>query len=713
MSRPGENHRPYSLAGWALWRIGRTIGSFFRGLRESAVWGWQAAWEDFSRQPPRRTSGKTNRPILTLLLVVVPIAVVAVLGSPELLINWPVMFAASIVLTQILRGPLAEAPSFLRKCVKVAISFCLLIAFTKLLYWKPLWAMLALPGVESSHARAWIMVISVLGWWAAVFWIVFSRPKERGAVAGVAQSRSVPEASSARASNMSTVPQIRFSDVGGMEPAKDQIRQVVRSQLEPAKYKPYGVVRNGILLHGPRGSGKTFLAKATAGEFGLNFWYVSSPELLEKWIGSTGGNIRGEFSAAAQRKPVLFFIDEVDCLGAGRQVRGSGGDPGGAGREFNNMVVQLMQSIDYYRELPGFVLMAATNVLDGLDEALTRPGRFDLKLRVDLPDETTRLKIFEAQLSKKPWRRFDLLQFARKTPGASAAKIRALVDQAAAFAADEGRNIEERDLRRALEEGGGKDRPLVQPVQWQDIVLDEHVEQDLRTLIGLLNDSVRAEKLGVGVPTGLLLLGPPGTGKSMIARLIATESRRSFYPITAADVLGGLTGESVRRVSEVFARAREHSPSIIFFDEMDGLLPGNNRYVAQHDLQVVEQFMIEISNLQPEHNVFLVGTTNHVENIDPRVLRGGRFSEKISIGLPGRQGVQRLLGKYLDGVRLEPGLSLDGIAEHLGGLAPADLEAISKTAKRFAFNRAGQGDQLPALNLSDFKMAAERVRGAV
>lgn len=177
-------------------------------------------------------------------------------------------------------------------------------------------------------------------------------------------------------------------------------------------------------------------------------------------------------------------------------------------------------------------------------------------------------------------------------------------------------------------------------------------------------------------------------------------------------MLGGITGESVKRVSEVFARAREHSPSIIFLDEMDGLLPGNNRYLAQHDLQVVEQFMIEISNLQPEHNVFLVGTTNHVENIDPRVLRGGRFSEKISIGLPGPQGMQRLLGKYLDGVRLEPGLSLDCIAEHLGGLAPADLEAISKTAKRFALNRAGHREQLPALNLSDFKMAAKRVRGA-
>lgn len=712
MPRPGEPYRRFSLTDWVFWRVGRMAGNFFGGVHETAVWGWRAAREDFSRNPARHAGGKARRPILILLLIALPIVVIAALGPPEWFINWPAMFAASLLLLQVLRGPLAEAPSFLRKTVKLAISFCLLIAFTKLLYWHPLWAMLAPPDADSSRTRAWIMVISVLGWWVAVFWIIFSRPKAPRSVARGDQSQSLQRASGDDRSQVSTVPQIRFSDVGGMEAVKDQIKQVVQSQLEPGKYKPYGVVRNGILLYGPRGSGKTFLAKATAGEFRLNFWYVSSPELLEKWIGTTGGNIRSEFAAAAAHKPVVFFLDEIDCLGAARQVRGGHGDPGGAGREFNNMVVQLMQSIDYYRDLPGFILMAATNLLDGLDEALIRPGRFDLRLRVDLPDETTRLSILEAQLSKKPWRPFDLREFARKTPGASAAKIHVLVDQAATFAADEGRKIEEGDLRRALEEGGGKDRPLVQPVQWQDIVLEGHVEQDLRTLVLLLNDPGRAEKMGMDIPTGLLLLGPPGTGKSMIARLIATQTRRSFYPITAADVLGGLTGESVRRVTEVFARAKEHSPSIIFLDEMDGLLPGNNRYVGQHDVQVVEQFMIEISNLQPEHNVLLVGTTNHVENIDPRVLRGGRFSEKIDIGIPGPEGLRRLLGRYLAGVSLEAGLSLEDVAENLSGLAPADLEAIAKTAKRFAFNRAGQEDRLPALNLGDFKQAAERVRGA-
>ena len=468
-------------------------------------------------------------------------------------------------------------------------------------------------------------------------------------------------------------------------------------------------MRNGILLYGPRGTGKTFLARATAGEFGLHFEYVSAPKLLTRWIGATGENIQGVFAQAAGRKPVLFFIDEIDSLGGGRQDAIS--DPGGAGREFNNITMALMSAIDQYRGISGFVLMAATNRLDGLDEALIREGRFDIKVRVDLPDEATRVKILEAQLSKKPWKRFDLQEFARRTPGASAAKLRALVDQAANYALTDNRKIEAKDLQRALDGNGGKDRPQLERVEWNDVVIAESVEQDLKSIIRLLEDPTRTHSLGLQIPTGLLLIGPPGTGKTLIASLIASQTKRSFYPLTAASVLGGGVGDSVKRVAAVFARAKEHSPAIVFLDEMDGLLPANNRYLAQHDVQLVEQFLTEISSLQPENNVFLVGTTNHPENIDPRVLRGGRFSEKILIPPPETAQRVQLLGLYLKGVRLEAGLTIEDIAKRLNGLAPADLQAICTAAKRMAFNRIANSDQLPPLNWSDFERATERVRG--
>jgi transitional endoplasmic reticulum ATPase len=369
-----------------------------------------------------------------------------------------------------------------------------------------------------------------------------------------------------------------------------------------------------------------------------------------------------------------------------------------------------MSAIDHYRALRGFVLMAATNRLDGLDEALIREGRFDLKIRIDLPDETARMKILEAQLSKMPSTRFDLQEFARRMPGTSAAKLRAVVDQAAGYALAENRRIDAPDLHRALSENGGKDRPQLERVEWDEVVISESIKQDLKSLVRLLEDPNRARLLGLDIPVGLLLVGPPGTGKTLIARLIASQTKRSFYALTPANVLGAGVGDSVKRVSAIFERATQHSPAIIFFDEMDGLLPANSYARAQHDIQLVEQFLTEIGGLQPENNIFLVGTTNHLENIDPRVLRGGRFSEKIHLPLPDADQRTRLLSRYLQGARLEPGLTTKEIAERLNNMSPADLQATSTTAKRMAFNRLDAGDQLPPLNWNDFELAVERVR---
>jgi len=626
----------------------------------------------------------------------------------EWFLNTPVLWLGALVLVSTIRGPLRNAPMFIKKLLSLAVAGLVALGLLVLLVWEPV--------IKASKASPvftalWILLLGLapIGLIVSFFRILFSKANQPRTLATV--GAPVQRPASKPVEVVRNVPAERFSDLGGMEEAKEEIRQVVQGHLNPEKYERYGLVRNGILLYGPRGTGKTFLARATAGEFGLHFQYVSAPKLLTRWIGATGENIQGVFAQTAGRKPVLFFIDEIDSLGGGRQ--NAIGDPGGAEREFNNITMALMSAIDQYRGISGFVLMAATNRLDGLDEALIREGRFDIKVRVDLPDETTRVKILEAQLSKKPWKRFDLQEFARRTPGASAAKLRALVDQAANYALTDNRKIEAKDLQRALDGNGGKDRPQLERVEWNDVVIAESVEQDLRSLIRLLEDPTRTHSLGLQVPTGLLLIGPPGTGKTLIASLIASQTKRSFYPLTAATVLGGGVGDSVKRVAAVFARAKEHSPAIVFLDEMDGLLPANNRYLAQHDVQLVEQFLTEISSLQPENNVFLVGTTNHPENIDPRILRGGRFSEKILIPPPETAQRVRLLGLYLKGARLEPGLTVEEIAKRLGGLAPADLQAICTAAKRMAFNRIANSDQLPPLNWSDFEKATERVRGSM
>jgi transitional endoplasmic reticulum ATPase len=613
--------------------------------------------------------------------------------------SWPSLFAAAGAMWLLLAGPALAAPSWMQKGCRVILVFFVYSGFLHVLRWAPFWTMMQSLGFTSKNKETGVLIlVATMVWMIATVRVVVSgglRLPAFGLRTRLARP-TAPEMTTTR-------PTVRFADVGGLEETKSQIRQLIETRLKPGKFSEYGVIRNGILLHGPRGSGKTFLAEATAGEFGLNYFYLSSPALLNMWVGNTGSNIRETFDAALARRPVLLLIDEIDALGA---VRDSGLSPGTGHREYNNVTIQLMQSIDQHRQAPGLVLMAATNGLDGLDPALTREGRFDLQIRLDLPDEPTRMRIFDAQLSRKPWKRCNLDEFARRTPGASAAKIKSIVDRAAALAAEENRQIEERDLRCALDETGGRDRPLFPPVEWHDLIVEEEVERDLRTLVKQLNAGWSSVK-GITVPTGVVLSGQPGTGKTMIGRLIATQTRRSYYPLSAADILGGQVGGSVKKLSEVFARARENSPSIIFFDEIDGLMPRNNGMQSAHDTQLVEQCRTEISQLLPEHNVFLIGTTNHLDRIDPAILRGGRFSEKIEIGPPGPANRERLLRKYLDGVQFE--VAINRLVERLAGLSPADLEAICKAAVRNALGRSERDNYIPPLVWDDFEHAIRRV----
>jgi transitional endoplasmic reticulum ATPase len=616
--------------------------------------------------------------------------------------SWPSLFAAAGAMWLLLTGPASGAPSWVQKACRVVLVFFIYSGFLYLLRWAPFWTMMQSLGFTSKNTVTGVLILA-----ATIIWMIATvRVILPGGLRLPSLSFGHKPFVTRPAWVETTRPKLTFADVGGCDDAKKQIREIVQDRLNPGRLKRYGVVRNGILLYGPRGSGKTFLAEATAGEFGLHYFYVSPSHLTSMWVGGTENNIRGIFSQAIVQKPVLVFIDEIDTLGAARVNIREAGDLGGSNRGYNDAVVQLMQSIDQYRTAPGFVLMGATNVVESLDPALVREGRFDIHIRVDLPDEPSRLRIFEAQLSQKPWNRCDLAEFARRTPGASAARIKSIVDRAATLAARDNRQVEERDLRHTLDETGGKDRPLFQPVEWPDVIVEADVERDLRTLVKQLNAGWSDLK-GIALPTGLILSGPPGTGKTMVGRLIATQSRRSFYPLSAADILSGQVGASVKKLSEIFTRARENSPSIIFFDEIDGLMPRNNGLLSTHDAQLVEQCRTEISQLLPEHNVFLIATTNHLDRIDPAILRGGRFSEKIEIGSPGPANRERLLRKYLDRIDLD--VAIQGIAERLAGLSPADIEAVCKAAVRNALGRSDQNDRIPRLIWDDFERAIRRV----
>lgn len=554
-------------------------------------------------------------------------------------------------------------------------------------------------------AKTWDGAFTVV-WWACaaflVFW-AFRALWPRGQ--RFAQSSGTVAPVQAADSAWSNRPTTRFADVGGFERIKKEVEIVAKNRFQK---NSAGIVRNGILLHGPQGTGKNLLAEATAGEFRINFHHVRCPELMGVNIGSTSAEIRRLFEWAAAHRPIVLFLDEIDSIGSRKQPQGSGTDVGGGGREYNTVTTQLMQSIDQYRGLDGLLVMAATNYLDGLEPTLIREGRFDLKLRLDLPDEEGRKEMLAAQLARLDWTKHDLSGIARRTPGWSPARLKGLVDRAALLA--DGNPIAQRHLIEALENCGGQDRPAIEQVTWNDVILPQCVMEDLQALIQLMEPGA-AERLSLPAPTGLILLGAPGVGKTMTAKLIASQSRRSFFAITPSEVLSGAVGGSVKRMNEIFARAKENAPSILFFDEMDGLFPTVQGPVGQHDVQLVEQALIEISSLKPEHNVFLVGTTNYLDRVDPRILRGGRFSEKIEIGVPDEAGYGRLLTRYLGKAQLAEGLTPGTIINRVQGMSPADLEATITTMKRVAMRRMSAGaTHLPPLRMEDLEEALGRVQ---
>ncbi len=546
----------------------------------------------------------------------------------------------------------------------------------------------------------WFSIVIALFCWALS--ALFRRPPNAAVQTANSQWKST---SASESVGWSTVPETRLRDVGGFSRVKQDVMAIAANRL--GKHRS-SVIQNGILIYGPQGTGKNLLAEATAGEFSANFFHVRCPELVGQQTGSGAERIRGVFESAFAKRPIVLFLDEIDSIGSRKQVQGHGTDSGGGGREYNSLVTQLMQSMDQYRQTDGLLIVAATNYLDGLEPTLIRDGRFDAKIRLDLPSEVERKEILGVQLRKHRSHMFDLAGIAKRTPGWSPARLRALVDRAALSA--QGSPIEERHLVDALERAGGRDHGLIDPVEWDDVVLPHSVADDLRTLLSLMTPG-RAEELSLPPPTGLILVGPPGTGKTLVAKLIASQAKRSFYAVSPSDVLGSAVGGSVKRLSEIFQRARDNSPSIVFFDEMDGLFPHLHGQMNQHDVQLVEQALIEISALKSEHQIFLIGTTNYLDRIDPRILRGGRFSEKVEIPVPDQAGYQKLVARYLGKARLGVGWSIQNLAERVSGMAPADLEATVQAMKRVAMRRmAPDSKELPPLVPADLDEALGRVQ---
>ncbi|MFN2525749.1 MAG: AAA family ATPase [Actinomycetota bacterium] len=479
-----------------------------------------------------------------------------------------------------------------------------------------------------------------------------------------------------------------FDDVGGMDDLKAELKNTIGLILAFVEgAADYRITWNGLLLHGPPGVGKTFIARAAAGELGLNFIHISAGDLMSGFRGESARNVERVFRFAARHVPCILFFDEFDSVG---QRRGDYPD-----QESRRTVGELLQTVEEYRAVAQLIVVAATNDLEGLDPAVVRPGRFDRHIRLDLPDEKARAAIFSEQLEGRPTAAdIDYGVLASRSEGMSPAAIAQVVEMAAlrAFrdAASSGRSVEITTdiLRQAMRDRGGKDRPTIENWSWDRLILPNVVKAELQEVVMLIENPELAASLGVEPPTGILLSGPPGTGKTSIARVIAAQADCSFYPVSSSDVTSMWLGESEKSIARLFDRARANAPSIIFFDEIDAIGSSRGTYGA-YDRQINE-LLQQIDGVAGQRGVLVIGATNRPDRLDAALTRGGRLSRSIEIPLPDREArlaLFRLMTKKMP----ISGVDLESIADATEGLAGADIEAVCQQAALEALIRTNRG----------------------
>lgn len=503
-----------------------------------------------------------------------------------------------------------------------------------------------------------------------------------------------------------------FDDVAGLDEVKEQLRATVGTILEnPEEAERYRLVHNGILFYGPPGTGKTLLSRALAGEYGLRYLRLTPASIGSSLAHETAANLQRTFDLAAASVPCLLFLDEVDTLASARDE-----SPGSDHRE---IVTQLMTSLEECRSVPGLVVCAATNDIDRLDPGL-REGRFDARIRVPLPDREARREIVVLHLRRRRgvgsagpqdedsvrWDDVDLDAVVEATGGRNAAALEQIVTLAAQAALADKRPIEQSDLVAALRQGAARDRAVLEDrVTWDDVVLPDDTREQLMDLVNVFVKPGLARSLGIQPPPGILLHGPPGTGKTTIARAMATEIDASFYEQSAADLLSKWAGESEERVQRLFAKARANRPSIIFVDEIDGLLRTRGGDSAnQWEERVVSQFLRELDGLGDRSGVLLVGATNRPDVVDPAVRE--RRLAPVEIGLPDPTGRLQLLRKLLAGSSVAADVDLRDLAVATEGMSGADLKRLRDLAGMRTLTRAarageeGDGVRITAADLA-------------
>ncbi len=495
------------------------------------------------------------------------------------------------------------------------------------------------------------------------------------------------------------VPTITYEDIGGLHSAIEKIREMVELPLRhPELFTRLGIEPpKGVLLYGPPGTGKTLLAKAVANESGANFYSIAGPEIMSKWYGQTEENLRKIFEDAEKNAPSIIFIDEIDAIAPKREEV--------SGEVEKRTVSQLLALMDGLKARGKVIVIAATNRPNALDPALRRPGRFDREIEIGVPDTKGRKEILQIHTRNMPLEKdVDLDWLAEVTYGFVGADLEALAKEAAMSALR--RNLPQiswkkeeelppdvlkklkvckKDFENALKmvEPSAMREIMVEipNVKWEDIGGLEDVKQSLKeTIEWPLKNPKAFERLGIKPPKGVLLYGPPGTGKTLLAKAVASESGANFISVRGPEILSKWVGESEKRIREVFKRAKQVAPSIIFFDEIDAIVPKRGLEVGTRVMEnVVSQILTQMSGLEELHNVVVIGATNRPDILDPALLRPGRFDRHVMVPAPDEKARFEIFRIHTKNMPLK-GVDLKKLAKQTEGYSGADIEALCREA---------------------------------
>jgi transitional endoplasmic reticulum ATPase len=522
------------------------------------------------------------------------------------------------------------------------------------------------------------------------------------------------------------MPRTTYEDIGGLHEEIQRIREMVELPLRhPELFQRLGIEPpKGVLLHGPPGCGKTLLARAVANESEANFFSINGPEIMSKFYGESEARLREIFEQAEKNSPGIIFIDELDAIAPKREEV--------TGEVERRVVAQLLALMDGLAGRGNVIVIGATNRVNALDPALRRPGRFDREIEIGVPDKNARHEILQIHTRGMPLAEdVDLEKLSNMTHGYTGADLAAL-----------GRETAMKALRRYLPEINLEEERVppsvlekmevnmedffnaykeitptamrevyieVPVVHWSEIGGLEDVKEELREAVEwpLRNPEVFS-RMGIRPPKGILLFGPPGCGKTLLARAVATESEANFVTIKGPEVFSKWVGESEKAIREVFRKGRMAAPAVIFFDEFDSLVPRRGMGYGDSGVtsRVISQLLTEMDGVITLEDVVVIAATNRPDIVDPAVLRPGRFDRLIYVPDHDEKARLEIFKIYTKDMPLTGDVDLAQLAKMTNNYSGADIQSLCREAAMNALRREIKAKEVA---LSHFRNAMEKV----